>query len=86
MGLLAQFFMKIPENLYLFSSSGTGGKLVSAWNFAAEQVSLESGIYITIKVKYRARGYIESIVFVLDEREFEGLDDLKKAISLKAFL
>jgi hypothetical protein len=78
--------MKIPEKLYLIASSGEGRKIIDAWASAAARTSLESGIYITIKVAYRTRGYIDSIVFIVDDHEFEGLDDLKKCLLLKVFL
>jgi len=78
--------MKILENLSLIASSGEGRKIIDAWASVAARTSLESGIYITIKVAYRTRGYIDSIVFIVDDHEFEGLDDLRKAINMKAFL
>ena len=77
--------MKIPEKLWLIPN-GEGRKIIDAWTSASERISLESGIYITIKVKYRDLGYIDSIVFIVDDHEFEGLDDLRKAINMKAFL
>lgn len=89
--------MKIPKAARL-----EGSDIMSLWKKSAQQLSLETGIYIQVSAEYGetpatiylAPGHIipstdfhlERIYFKIMDHEFESLNDLKKALNNKAFL
>jgi hypothetical protein len=82
--------MKIPDNEI------ASIEWRNAWEVAAAQISMETGIFVSIKSEYGTQSLsgftstnyskLARICFVLDGHEFETLKDLRKAIANKAFL
>jgi hypothetical protein len=82
--------MKIPD-LHIFLSGSIAYKaLVEKWKTAAEELSLETGVYVEVDVKHKntnlGNQYMSEIIFKVSSHEFAGLADVKKAIANKAFL
>lgn len=66
-------------------------RIRTLWIEAAEQASLESGVMIEVGVDYPPTTYgshhsFTRIYFKFDGKEFEGLQDLRRVLNLKAFL
>jgi hypothetical protein len=75
--------MKIPDHVI---SKDEAHRIEILWQNAADQMSLESGIFIRIGMEYEYYPIFNRIFFKVEGHEFENLTDLKKALSLKAFL
>ena len=80
--------MNIPKN-YLTVKKWE--RIYNAWYVAAEALSLETGIFVTVQAEYRGEGAenfqkASRLYFKLDDHEFDSMHDLKKAIENKAFL
>jgi hypothetical protein len=78
--------MRIPEHSY-FNQTPT----CRLWDATAEQMSLETGIFILVEYEYyESVGLmdprIKRIFFKVGEHEFESLAELKTAINNRAFL
>jgi hypothetical protein len=79
--------MKLPVEQYYYNSD-TYKKLVKLWKNNAQQLSVETGVFIEVHLEYAPPNnvYLMRIYFKVDDHEFEGLNDVKKAIEMKAFL
>ena len=75
--------MKVPENSITQEEALMIKKL---WENAAAQASLDSGIFVTVGLKYNHFPIFERIFFKVNEHEFENLTALNKALKNKAFL
>lgn len=82
--------MKIPEHLVSLYDSPSYRHIEEMWKKAAEQLSLESGIFIEVDIRHGSnnagRSHMTEIVFMVAGHEFAGLADVKRAIANKAFL
>ncbi len=84
--------MKIPEELRLWiNTDGRGTQLIELWKRTADQVSMEYGMLVEVKIIPRpgpGSHMIDRLVFtVLDgAHEFESLNELKRALANKVFL
>jgi hypothetical protein len=57
------------------------------WEKAAEDLSLDSGVYVRVNWVCRdSSTSIDRIFFKIDEHEFEGMDAARRAAMNKAFL
>jgi hypothetical protein len=77
--------MKIPEHINMVDTN----EYFKVWRHEAQQLSMETGIFIQVVIKYRSSSvvvYVDEIVFKIMDHEFNSLHDLKKAIVNKAFL
>jgi hypothetical protein len=55
------------------------------WNTAADQASLEFGIFVEA-LELIENGFLTRIYFKIDDHEFDSQNDLMKALNNKAFL
>jgi hypothetical protein len=78
--------MKLPEDIY-YPNDDSYVRLLKLWRDNAEQLSVETGIFIEVHITYpTGKNYINRIFFKVDDHEFEGLNEVKRAIEMKAFL
>jgi len=76
--------MKIPKVMNF--DRAFGQKLKSIWTDAADQMSLEYGIFVELRYKVADNLVPEHIWFEVMGHQFESLADLRKALNNKAFL
>jgi hypothetical protein len=73
--------MKIPAHIYMHESSPT----VERWQFAADNLSMETGIFVEVKYESSV-GCMTRIYFVIGDHQFDSLNEVKRALENKAFL
>lgn len=82
--------MKISkESHILHASVGTKGAILAkAWEDAAIQVGLDTGVHVLAKIDYweDSGGDIQRIYFQVMDHEFESETEVRRALALKAFL
>jgi len=84
--------MKIPDDWFIIENGPEGRKYVEAANHIAAQISMETGIFVSVTIKNRSdihgnpSNIIHSIVFAIMDHEFDSGKQLKKALDNKAFL
>jgi hypothetical protein len=76
--------MKIPRAMRFDREFGQ--KLKSVWTNAADQISLEYGIFVEVCYSLADNLVPDHIWFVVMDHKFESLMDLRKALNNKAFL
>lgn len=84
--------MKIPDQSEWFHNT-SGSHLYSAWKKTAHEIGMASGIYVSVICELHPfdaadpdGSYIKRLYFKVMDHEFEGSDELKKALENKAFL
>lgn len=80
--------MRIPVDFLEFRDVDA---YITRWQEVADQLSMEYGIPVGVHIEYDTPVWTPNsiptrIYFKIDDHEFEGLQTLKKALSLKAFL
>jgi hypothetical protein len=59
---------------------------VNLWRQTADKLSMIYGIQITVETDYGGGVAPKGIFFRIDDKEFESLKDLRKALKMKAFI
>ena len=85
--------MKIPRELGLYREGIRGSALLKMFEDGALELIFKSGIFIEVVVETvpgtspdPKKEHFARIYFKVMQHEFEGLDDLKKAVENKVFL
>lgn len=77
--------MKIPDKVWISRDE------IVSWQEEARRLRMKYGIYVTAQQDYEQGTMATAtrpirLYFMVDEHEFESLNDLEKALQNKAFL